>query len=394
MLQKKSLLKDQGGSTLVEIIISVLIVGIAFVPLMMGLNSALTANRQTEKELYAENVASNVAEVCKTYGVKGLNEMAAATESSKQISAIFTGSSLVKDSTEDKFTISGITAGTGKEYKAVVTFSDAKYNTAPTAAPSATPLPSQGPRQNDFSDYPSLSGIDQACIVSFAEDNLSDIVSYYQGVAASHGGHVVEADMLANVDKWLKREITVTISNGAEGVVVNKATTYSIDPSATINTQSVFGSLSSSIDYPSQVEEVGNYSSLPSKLILTYAPIKNSSGVPISLMEKDIITIDKSTPGSINVYCLCQEGSKLKTLGGNKGQVFINCTDASQDADGKYYVKTYSNLNYTLNAVEEITKFGDGALTKQSRMKDADITIYDREGNPVINKTVTVIEFE
>ena len=81
MKQTKMMLRDERGSTLIEIIVSVLIVGIAFVPLMMGLTSALTTNKMTENQLYAENVASNVVEICKTYGANGLMKLAGSGES-------------------------------------------------------------------------------------------------------------------------------------------------------------------------------------------------------------------------------------------------------------------------------------------------------------------------
>ena len=56
------------GNTLIEVIVCVLIIGIAFVPLMVGLNASLRINKDTENKLYAENVASNIVEICKTFG--------------------------------------------------------------------------------------------------------------------------------------------------------------------------------------------------------------------------------------------------------------------------------------------------------------------------------------
>ena len=137
MLWARRLRNDKRGSTLIEVIVSVLIVGIAFVPLMVGLNAALKVNKQTENNMNAENVASNVIEVCKTYGTKGLAKLKTDedTNPANGIATIFTGASLDKTDSHS-YTINGIKCGTDDRlYSAKIEFSDISDN------------------QNDFSGY-------------------------------------------------------------------------------------------------------------------------------------------------------------------------------------------------------------------------------------------------
>jgi len=74
---KLFLRKNNKGSTLIEIVVSVLIIGIAFVPLLMGMTNALKANTRAEQMLHAETVASNCIEVAKTFGVKDFEKVTA-----------------------------------------------------------------------------------------------------------------------------------------------------------------------------------------------------------------------------------------------------------------------------------------------------------------------------
>lgn len=66
MKRRRGFLADNKGSTLVEIIVSVLIIAIAFVPLMSGMASALKANTAAETKLFADNVAQKCMEIVKS----------------------------------------------------------------------------------------------------------------------------------------------------------------------------------------------------------------------------------------------------------------------------------------------------------------------------------------
>ena len=101
-LKRKSftrILRDKRGSTLIEVIVSVLIVAIAFVPLLIGLHAALRVNGRAEVELYAENVATNLVEITKTYGTDGMKALAEAQglNSSDGIAKLISGATMTKN---------------------------------------------------------------------------------------------------------------------------------------------------------------------------------------------------------------------------------------------------------------------------------------------------------
>ena len=108
----KDLMKKNSGSTLVEIIVSVLIVGIAFVPLIGGMNTALKVNNESENEMYAKNVASNCMEIVKAAG-----------SLSTVPSGFDTSSGITVTSSPNKYSVTGLKEGI-YEYKAEITFSE------------------------------------------------------------------------------------------------------------------------------------------------------------------------------------------------------------------------------------------------------------------------------
>ncbi len=139
------------GSTLIEIIVSVLIVGIVFVPLLMGLNTAVNVNKKSESELYAETMADSCMEITKAFGVVGLRDYidnspgavldnAVVTEYLNKSIAFGKAVKLPELSTDavvaaddsvpdnpKHFVVSNLKEGT-KDYYADITFSTAKYN--------------------------------------------------------------------------------------------------------------------------------------------------------------------------------------------------------------------------------------------------------------------------
>ena len=102
------------GSTLVEIIVSVLIVGIVFVPLLMGLTTALKANAKSEEILRAETVAANCVEAAKTYGVAGFATVPTGALAATGVSGT------------NPVTITGISEGL-KTYSATVQFEETGF---------------------------------------------------------------------------------------------------------------------------------------------------------------------------------------------------------------------------------------------------------------------------
>lgn len=403
----EKLKSDNQGSTLLEVIVSVLIVGIVFVPLMVGLNAALNINKDNEKQLYAENVAQNVVEVCKTYGANGLVKMATATEDDNKIGSIFTGATLgIENASNTEFKINGITSGTGKTFEAVISFDTTPYDPDPAVTPpvDGSPLPA---KQNDFSDYPSLAAVSNASMITLGDNDLDNIVSYFYSVAASFETELDESDMKDNIDQWLKRRIEITIEQPGTGEpdegrfvvkkqVIYSAVNFSIDGKGELFHKSGYHEEDHLLEIytdPNDIK-VGSYASIPGNIILTYKPMKNSLGVPKKL-KNDTIVLNKEVNGGVNLYSLCENGSALKASGWQ-----VRCEATGTDLTlptpepdtNTYRVKVFSNVNMLPYGVKQLESFGGGLTGKQNKMKDVTVTVSD--GVTTISKTSTVIEFE
>jgi len=405
MIEK--LKRDSRGSTLLEVIVSVLIVGIVFVPLMVGLNVALNVNKDNEKQLYAENVAQNVIEVCKTYGANGLVKMATATEEENKIGSIFTGATLgIENASNTEFKINGITSGTGKTFEAVISFDTTPYDPDPAVTPPAdgSPLPA---KQNDFSDYPSLAAVSNASMITLGDIDLANIVSYFYSVAVDFETELDADDMMDNVDQWLKRRIEITIEQPLAGEpdegrfvvkkqVVFSAVNFSIDGKGELFHKTGYHEEDHLLEVYSDPDtiKVASYASIPGNIILTYKPMKNSLGVARRL-KSDTIVVNKKVNGGVNLYSLCENGSALKASGWQIRceATGVDLTMPSPEPDGNTYrVKIFSNVNMLPYGVKELDSFGGGLSGKQNKMKDITVTVSD--GMTTISKTSTVIEYE
>ncbi len=399
MKKVRSLVKDKRGSTLIEIIVSVLIVGIAFVPLMMSLTSSLKANQKTERELYAENVATNIAEICKAYGANGLHAMVTGGSGAGTISDIFTGATLTEDGEgKIKFEISNLTAGTDCKYTAKLVFSSSTYD---PVAVSGEPVPggsgeaTKGPRQNDFSGYPSLSAIGNAVPINVVADNLNYIVTKFYDQAVAKGSSITKEEMIANINVWLNRKIEIDIVPGTGEntgkYVVNKKVIYTGRKDADTGL-----AIFKEVGYAGpiveeQIAEVGAYLNPPQNIIITYKPLVD--GTEYKKLYNDEMYISKKVDGKVNVYSLCENGTSLNASG---FKVKPNVDSSSVDLDGGANIGFYSNIAIDASGTgyTKLDKFGGGTVDKQSKMKDVKITIIDEFNQQVLEKTATVIEFE
>ncbi|MBR5178199.1 MAG: type II secretion system protein [Lachnospiraceae bacterium] len=207
---------DNRGSTLIEIIVSVLIVGIVFVPLLMSLNVALKANIKSESELYAETVATNCMEVVKAYGIQGLNDYI--DHSPTAVGGIVdfpeagSGAKLQKDtSLTNAFIISGIKEGT-KVYTAKFSFDNTPYEpTIPEGG--TTPIPAQ----NSLDGYSVISEISngQALRVNLAEnqdeENIKEIVKAAEAIPENITNYFegkTDSERFAIAKSWIKKKTT------------------------------------------------------------------------------------------------------------------------------------------------------------------------------------------
>lgn len=387
MQQLRHLMKDKRGSTLIEVIVSVLIVGIAFVPLMVGLNAALRINKNTEQELYAENVASNVIEVCKTYGTKGLAKLESFTDTNPSlgIQQVFPSAVLTKNTTDSsKFTITGIKSGTNERtYTATISFSTVSNN------------------QNDFSGYPTVEGVKDAMVVSFADDNFKSVFNYFWEKAEPLNTNPVQSltkdELKQNVSSWLTRELQITIEpvtvEDKEKIKISKKTIYTAE-NKQIDGKYTFGDSTKSAPAPFvlQEKEIGNYDELPSMIIVTYKAFKGADGKELKLGSGDDISITKTVDGNTNVYALCENAS---TLNGTKATIGyranIQCHGKSESD-----ISAYSNLTgSTVFAGVTLDTFGLSGSSKMSKMKNVEVSIVDNYGNVMVpSKTSTIIEFD
>ncbi len=389
MLWARRLKNDRRGSTLIEVIVSVLIVGIAFVPLMVGLNAALKVNKQTENNLNAENVAVNVIEVCKSYGIKGLAKLDAdeETDSTKGITTIFTGASLDKNDSKT-YTISGIKCGTdNREYSARVVFDPISDD------------------QNDFSGYPTVEGIQNAIVVSFSEDNFDYVVNEFitqansTGVAEDNVSALSVADMkkASNVPKWLSRKIYIGVEAGTganEGkYVVTKKVVYEANNNQIDGKYPFRTSTYTPTPVVTQEKTVSNpvgaYSELPEMIVLTYKQFKDKQGNNLNLdnTHGDKIMINKAVTGETKLYALSENG---KTLNG-KGYLVSFVDSGSADA----LTHVYTNLNMaSAGGFPEETTFGTASSEMIKKMKNITVTVYDNNGEVVATKQSTLIDAE
>ncbi len=430
----RSLFNDSKGSTLIEIIVSVLIVGIAFVPLMIGLNTALNVNKQNEKELYAENVASNVIEVAKSYGTRGLallakNSSASGSSTSapstsggtsgsgsstsgsstsgsstsggdisftEKISDIF-GSSATMSAHDGNtfFKINNIVSGTGKIYNATI-----KFDNGTTERPLDI--------QNDFSGYPQAGNIEQALFVTYSEDDLNWIIDQIvEGKELS----VSKADLAKAADEWLQREMTLTIEknesetdpetgNTKVKYIIKRAIKYSCKYGAgwTLNGELVFSDSSIAPNVvPSQVKEIRSYdpnasdfsTQWPKSCILTFSQLKYN-GKNIDFPHgSDSITIRKEVDGELSVYALCENGDTLK-----KEHFYIDITGNDITEPTGSNLSVYTNLESIPTGCTVLDNFGTGQSGKKSKMKNITVKVKDEDGNEILTKTSTLIELE
>ena len=376
---------DNRGSTLLEVIVSVLIIAIAFVPLMAGLNASLRVNKQTENELYAENVASNVIEICKTYKAKGMEDYLLGSGIDSLLTGSGSGASMTQESGKEEFTITNISSGTHDNYTATVVFSAAAY--------------SGTGEQNDFSAYQSISGLDKAVIVSFETDNLEAVVKKVHDAAT--GTTVSIDDMKNHLSDWLERNITLNITtkevSGKTKYIVRRKTEYVARKDCRVNGVLLFTS-STTTDYAYETQTVDEevletYNQVPTSIIVTYSQIDNSKTL---LSDNLIINKTSDVLGEINVYALCSNGDTLKPSGFTLIATAYDAAPSKTDtSEGDYYnVNVYSNLNLTPVNCDRLDNFGEGSTGKQSKLKDVTVTVKDSLGYVVAKKTSTVIEFE
>ncbi len=373
------ILRDERGSTLIEVIVSVLIVAIAFVPLLIGLHAALRVNRRAEVELYAENVATNLVEITKTYGTDGMKALAEAQglNSSDGIAKLISGATMTKNSSGNLFTVTNINSGTDKVYNAVIEFTN------------------WDDKQNDFSGYPAVEGVADALIVNVGQDKVDEIINYYWNYAHdNYNTSVTKEQLKNNVDSWLKREIKISCVQGtgddASKIIFSKVVTYRAE-NVEINGNYLYQSATNTgpaTPFECQEKQIAKKSAVPQSIIVTFKPLRDGQGKDYQLAD-DVILVDKEVSGTLHLYSFCENGATLKDDG---YAVTVKFNDTSSDAITDRF--GYSNLNFDVTDCTPEATFGSGTTGKQSQMRNIKVTIKDSDDNQLFEKTTSMIEVE
>lgn len=203
MKKKAERRKDNRGSTLIEVVVSVLIVGLAFVPLLAGMNTALKASTQSEGMLNGDNVASKCIEVAKASGsIAGFKELM--KESGVPESSI--------TSTTNGFIITGLKEGISNVTVAAST-------PTPSSAPGVTPAPSTTPDPL-ASPTPaagvSASGYTYKAVIEYTDNGTTTFnnPADYDSVSDIVGNRTYRVDFGPNLDYQVMRTFAEHVTDG------------------------------------------------------------------------------------------------------------------------------------------------------------------------------------
>ncbi len=433
------LLRDKRGSTLIELVVSVLIVGIAFVPLMISLNTAMKANRQSEAELYAEAVASNCIEAGKAYGIAKLKaidtvggpggETVSTSISSHYsdslnnaypIEAVSTGAKIARfidganiqvegdDSSrkyEEAYLVTNISEGT-KEYYAEILFDKSAYDGAG--------------KQNDPDKYKSIAAINNALTVNLAGDADDTYLTSFAQKATDEspsGTSYTKED----AKDWIKRkesvveigEVTDTSDENCGKYYVKTKTVYKAY--ALDGGESRFGSAATETDGADEVyvlgdeyDIVGYYTGYPDSLILYYSTLDDPKDAAINSSSIESIKIIKTTVHELNVYCICK-GADINAATDvtnaehsyyMNDKMFIDVDNVTEKATDDTNVKIFNVLANEKSDTSDAYSALDSMISSSSgegygKIYDIIIQVYDvnnTEHKPIITKRSTIVE--
>lgn len=446
------ILCNNKGSTLIEVIVCVLIIGVAFVPLMAGMSASLRANRETENRLHAENVASNIVEICKTYGEQGLDKLKDFNSDTENgIKAFLAGDSVaISKMGAGKFKITNIASGEeGKEFWANIEFNGAKYENylknedgnyldkdgnvvidtgSGFEDESGTPIVGDPrvPMQNNFTGYQTIAGLTEAVIISLDEDDLTTIVTkIHDKLASKQTGTPTIDQMKASASNWLRRRIVIetreaTIDGKTRYEVVGKVQYIANKDTNVIKDSSIESVIYQTRPFEQTIinysvgspdvdplagssNNIKNYGVPPKSIIVTYSDLKDDSGNYIDFMPSILydMEIEKYTSGFLNVYCMCADAPQViarshKLLINVSGTEVYGITPFEEDGSGGetfYYVSAYSNLNSIDGDYQNCNKldaFGEGSSGKQSKIKDVKVSVWEYDNT--VESTNKVLE--
>ena len=402
------------GSTLIEVIVSVLIVGIAFVPLLMGMTNALKANTRAEQILHAETVASNCVEVAKTFGMEDFSKVKADPDILAATSVTGSGTS---------YTASSISEGLDTFNVSIA------FNAYYTDADGNTALKPQ-----NTTKYMNFNNIRGAYTVTHTQSADETRLDSYRAIAGSNADTVPIPDTV-ETNSLVKRKQTV-LTIGRYGASDANANAWHIDSAVSylmVNSDGTNSYFEKDGDYKAFVEAsptvqicgTGN-ADCPNTIILFYSTLADSIGSLNAAggSNKECIFIDNQTGQEVNVYIFIS-GADIDfnvgaTTSSNMYVGTLNSTGSSTNifcsADPVSYTGIYTSAadKALLDALWEDTKFEstkptssftkisavsnvEGALSLVAQesgkmVYDVIVTVSDTNGNTLASKTATIIE--
>lgn len=197
----KVLQLNNRGTSLVELIVCLLVISIAFTPLLMSFSNSMKVNKRANDEFHAETVAENVMEAVKAIGHSGTK---LETLFEKQYG---TDPGAIWDKDNDTLSILKVTEGS-TDYQVDVVFDDVYGGNSEGAEP--TPVVKK-PNEYQFADmsafsdetsamiFPGIGGLDfdSTAINSFWEDNVN-----YMALRWNEDYSGVWSSYLAAHDAW------------------------------------------------------------------------------------------------------------------------------------------------------------------------------------------------
>ncbi len=400
---------DNKGSTLIEIVVSVLIIGIIFVPLLMGMSNALKANSKAEESLHAETVAANCIEVAKTYGMAGFTKV-------KSDPTILSATSVTGNGSA--YNASGISEGLNT-YNVEIRFNNTRTSGSGESGGSGGLL-------NDYkyTDFESIMGAYTVTHTALADTTRLNSYKVVSGLYENTIPVPSSVDMKSLV---LRKQTVLTIDKypnsgaNANRYHIDSSVSYLVNNHSNVAGKFYFdngGDTHVFEDTTSGVQICGT--ECPETVILFYAPLTDISNLNKSgSTNKEYIFINNKTGNDINVYVFISGDDldiehgiyptdRCMYFGVSGGHTKVFCSSEPRSYEEIYtspldisYINTLnpgtmpSGLSTTMTI--PILSPDESTLSLLSKhlgkmVYDVNVTVKDGAGNFVTSKTATIIE--
>lgn len=431
------------GTSLIEIIVSILILAIIFVPLLKVFTDSMRANKIAKEHFYAETAADNVMEAVKAFG-----------EDRTQLSGYFTGAVFEAEGTAtgDKrsYVIKGLREGTS-EYDVRLVFDAGDYTTDGSNPAVVLPNDYKFADMSAFSAegsimvFPGIGGLDfdDTAISAFYEDNSNYMgllwqtaynnsydgwsENYTGWINAGAAGEMPEFNApdqslfagltVAELKSLISRKIALVIeetpvlTSYTDELGVNRTkTSYSYKVSSKIeytldNDTPLFNSgngiCADPAEYPEWVKSYtgycsdNGYDSLDS-IFLIYNPFSDSAaaGAAEIHFERESVSIRSVSSTDKDIFIVVQTTADNPDF--SKDRLKVN---VSNNGGGKINLFSQANLD-TAGMVATADNVHSSVLKDMKdtlrRIYKVNISVYDTDANltgePLISVSSTVLK--